>query len=213
MLAVALRLLAGSPAGAYPLHPAADNTCRHPLRLPEDGILAGLMPWLSLPDYARRTGTPESTVRAAIRKGTLEGHQEQRAPGDPRVVWKVWVDEPADASSEQPQPSVAPETSQPQSTLTEPPAATTGLLAIIEGDRETIRGQAYTIGEQAARIAELEREAGRLEGRLLAAERDALAERLARAEMQASQIVEERQRAAQHPWWERLFGRMRDAPQ
>jgi hypothetical protein len=140
------------------------------------------MPWLSLPDYARQTGTPESTVRAAIRKGTLEGHQEQRAPGDPRVVWKVWVDEPADASSEQPQPSVAPETSQPQSTLTEPPAATTGLLAIIEGDRETIRGQAYTIGEQAARIAELEREAGRLEGRaeLLAAERDALAERLAR---------------------------------
>jgi hypothetical protein len=155
---------------------------------PAGGILAGLMPWLSLPDYARQTGTPESTVRAAIRKGTLEGHQEQRAPGDPRTVWKVWIDDPQEPSSEQPQASTAPETPQPQSTLTEPPAATTRLLDKLDERDETIRAKDAVIERLHAENATLHERAARAEAASYAAAHRAadLAERL---------------RAAQRPWW------------
>jgi hypothetical protein len=174
--------------------------------------------YVTTADACKRLGISDRTLRRRVQAGTIEGEYVARPQGS--VLYVKLPAEAAtqaahttDAASASEGEQVASETAEAAAVTTEPPAATTGLLAIIEGDRETIRGQAYTIGEQAARIAELEREAGRLEGRLLAAERDALAERLARAEMQASQIVEERQRAAQHPWWERLFGRMRDAPQ
>ena len=62
------------------------------------------MPWLSLPEYARRTGTPESTVRAMIRAGRLRAELEQRAPGDPRTVWRVWLDGPQEQPQDEPQP-------------------------------------------------------------------------------------------------------------
>jgi hypothetical protein len=153
------------------------------------------MPWLSLPDYARQTGTPESTVRAAIRKGTLEAHREARAPGDPRDIWKVWLDEPADASTEQPQASTAPETSQPQTTLTEPPAATTRALEILE---TLLRANGETMERQAETIAGLRERVGRSEAARAAAERQVaeMAERLAGVERERDQL-----RARRWRWW------------
>ncbi len=146
------------------------------------------MPWLSLPEYARRTGTPESTVRALIRAGKLEGHQEQRAPGDPRVVWKVWVDDPQEQPQAHPQPPAGPrmpsESPQQQPPATEPPELVTGLLAIIEADRATIAEKDARLMEAAERIAGLSRELGDATTRaaMLEAERDELARRLDRAE-------------------------------
>jgi hypothetical protein len=149
------------------------------------------MPWLSLPDYARQTGTPESTVRAAIRKGTLEGHQEQRAPGDPRVVW---VDDPQAPAEhhpqQQPQPSSDSIEGHPpaaaETAATEPPAVTMRLL-------DTVLTQAET-------IAALRERVGRSEAARAAAERRAadLAERLAGVERERDQLRE----AAERPWWQ-----------
>jgi hypothetical protein len=159
-----------------------------------DARLPPVMPWLSLPDYARRTGTPESTVRAAIRKGTLEGHQEQRAPGDPRVVWKVWVDDPQAPAEhhpqQQPQPSSDSIEGHPpaaaETAATEPPAVTMRLL-------DTVLTQAET-------IAALRERVGRSEAARAAAERRAadLAERLAGVERERDQLRE----AAERPWWQ-----------
>ena len=140
--------------------------------------MVGLMPWLSLPEYARTTGTPESTVRAAIRKGSLRAELEQRAPGDPRTVWRVWLDEPQEASASVADVRVASESDQPRPTLTEPPAAIAGVLALVEADRATI-------GEQADRIA-------------------ALSERVGRAEAEAALLRAEVERL-RRPWWQRLW--------
>jgi hypothetical protein len=151
------------------------------------------MPWLSLPDYARRTGTPESTVRAAIRKGTLEGHQEQRAPGDPRVVWKVWVDDPQEQPQEAAEPSADQIEPDPPSTSE---TAITGIPEIVRAAVEPwerrleiadalIRANGETLERQAEQIAELREQRGRLEARLTAAETE-----LARA---------------RRPWWRQWF--------
>lgn len=133
------------------------------------GWYAGcLMPWLSLPEFSRRTGTPESSVRAAIRKGTLRAELEQRAPGDPRTVWRVWIDDPQEAAGSAADVRMAPETDQPQSAATEPPAAITGLLELV---RE-LRQQGVT---DASLIADLRERAGRAE-----TERDLLTQEVAR---------------------------------
>jgi hypothetical protein len=171
-----------------------------------DARLPPVMPWLSLPDYARRTGTPESTVRAAIRKGTLEGHQEQRAPGDPRVVWKVWVDDPQEQPQEAAEPSaalrVASESDQPPSTLTEPPVVTTRALEILE---TLLVANGETMERQVDRILDLTLRVGRAEARaeMLQDERDRarkaladLAERLAGVERERDAL-----RARRWRWW------------
>lgn len=143
------------------------------------------MPWLSLPDYARRTGTPESTVRAAIRAGKIRAELEQRAPGDPRTVWRVWLDDPQDQPQIEPQPPAGPrvasESDQPQAATTEPPALTTRLLEMLDADRETIAAQAERIGA-------LEREAGELSGTV-----DAYRREVAWLKAELKQ--------ARRPWW------------
>lgn len=117
------------------------------------------MPWLSLPDYARQTGTPESTVRAAIRKGQVRAELEQRAPGDPRVVWRVWMDDPPEHPQDDPQPAselrMPSEAVAADAPAAEPPAATTRALELVTAlvERNT------TLAD---RIATLEREAGAL---------------------------------------------------
>lgn len=142
------------------------------------------MPWLSLPDYARRTGTPESTVRALIRAGKLEAHQEQRAPGDPRVVWKVLVDDPQDQPPEHPQPAsdvrVPSESPQAPAAATEPPAAPTRTLDMLEDRLDfadaLIREERAERQRLVAENAELRERVGRAEQRAdsLQAERDRL---------------------------------------
>lgn len=151
------------------------------------------MPWLSLPEYARQTGTPESTVRAMIRDGRLRAELEQRAPGDPRTVWRVWRDDPlapaADASSGQPPSSSAQESDLRQAATTEPSAAITGLLALIEADRATIRAHGETIVELSRRLGDAEASA-----RMLAGQRDDYATWLAEATAELDRLRRRR-------WW------------
>jgi hypothetical protein len=131
---------------------------------------AGLMPWLSLPEYARTTGTPESTVRAAIRAGKLEAHREARAPGDTRDVWKVWLPEPPEQPQDEPQPpATGTEPSSTPAAPTDAPAAITALVDALAAERD-----------ERQRLAEA----------LLAA-----TERAARAEADAVYAARERQRA------------------
>jgi hypothetical protein len=136
------------------------------------------VPWLSLPEYARRTGTPESTVRVAIRKGQVRAELEQRAPGDSRTVWRVWMDDP----QEHPQTPADHPPEAADSPADEPPAIVTRLMDKIDERDEAIR-------EQAARIAALEREAGELAGAVDAYRREV---EWLRAELDA---------ARQRPWW------------
>jgi hypothetical protein len=158
------------------------------------------MPWLSLPDYARQTGTPESTVRAAIRKGTIEGHQEQRAPGDPRVVWKVWVDDPQHQPQDDPQaPTAEDAPSQSPSAVaaaTEPPAATMRLLDKLDERDETIRAKDAAIARLHGELRDATARASTAEAEAAAAERRAadLAERLAGVERERDALRARR-------WW------------
>src|SRR5688500_614942 len=147
------------------------------------------MPWLSLPDYSRQTGTPEPTVRLAIRKGALRAELEQRAPGDSRTVWRVWLDDPQDqpqeaatAPTSEDAPSEAP---QAQTTLTAPPAAIIRLVEELRAMREDTTDR---LDAAAVRIADLRERVGRAEAARAAAEQRAadLAERL---------------RAAEWRWW------------
>lgn len=131
-----------------------------------------------------------------IRANKLRAELEQRAPGDPRTVWRIWQDDPQEPSTGHPQPPTAPERDQPQPPATEPPAATTRLLDMLSERDETIR-------DQSARIAELEREAGRLEGQAIAAnaERDARADALELVQAQLDQARAELERVKARRWW------------
>jgi cell pole-organizing protein PopZ len=154
------------------------------------------MPWLSLPEYSRLTGTPESSVRALIKAGKLEAHREARAPGDPREVWKIMVDDPPAPPTEHPQPPAASEAQQPQPATTEPPALTTRLL-------ETVLEQAETIAELRERVGRAE---AAIDGANARAEQHALDyaeqfERAVRAEAEAARLRE----LADRPWWRRLL--------
>jgi hypothetical protein len=138
--------------------------------------MAVLMPWLSLPEFARRTGTPESTVRAMIRAQRLRAELEQRAPGDPRTVWRVWLDDPPEQPQDEPQPPTTgtEPPSAPEAT-TDAPAAITALVDALAAERDERQ-------RLSDRVSELEREAGRLEGQVIAAnaERDAIRAELER---------------------------------
>lgn len=168
-------------------------------------IMGAVMPWLSLPDYARRTGTPESTVRAMIRSGKLEGHQEQRAPGDPRVVWKVWVDDPQDQPQGHPQlpagPRMTSESDQQQASATEPPAAT---MRVLETLVEMTQAQGRQLLAQTETIADLSMKLGVAE-----AERDAAHELVAEVRAQRDDMAARLAEAAQmqaRPWWRKALG-------
>ena len=119
------------------------------------------MSWLSLPEYARQTGTPESTVRAAIRAGKLRAELEQRAPGDPRTVWRVWLDDPPEQPQEEPQaPTTGIEPSSAPEAVSESPAAITALvdaLAAERAERQILSAEIRNLAERAAR-AEAERD-------------------------------------------------------
>lgn len=145
------------------------------------------MPWLSLPEYSRRTGTPESTVRLMIRDGRLRAELEPRAPGDSRVVWKVWMDEPQEASESSTVADAPSESPQPQTATTEPPAAITRLLDTVERQGQEIADLNRRLGAAEATAAMLERQRADLARWL--AERD-------------ETIAELRRR----PWWRRLWG-------
>jgi hypothetical protein len=132
----------------------------------------------------------EGTLRRAIKDGTVVAEQRRRNPEsttDLRMVYEVLVsDAPASASLTE------------SASASDPPAATTRLLGMLSERDETIR-------DQSARIASLEREAGRLEGQVIAAnaERDA-----ARQAAEAARTALERER--RRSWWDRLIGRYPD---
>ena len=129
--------------------------------------MVGLMPWLSLPEYARTTGTPESTVRAAIRKGSLRAELEQRAPGDPRTVWRVWLDDPQEHPQDEPQPAATGR--EPSSAPEAAPAAITALVDALgaeRAERQRLSAENGELRERAAR-AEAERDAARAEAERL----------------------------------------------
>jgi hypothetical protein len=157
---------------------------------------AGLMPWLSLPEYARTTGTPESTVRAMIRAGKLEAHREARAPGDTRDVWKVWLPEPPEQPQDEPQPPATgtEPPSAPEAT-TDAPAAITALVDALAAERDERQRLAEAL------LAATER-AARADERAIAADRRADAAERDRAEAQA-----EMERVQRRGWWARLWNR------
>lgn len=162
------------------------------------------MAWLSLPEYSRRTGTPQSTVRLMIRAGRIEAHREARAPGDPRDVWKVWLDDPPEPAAAQPQDDpqpdaglrVAPESDQPHAATSEPPAFMARLLDKLDERDATIASlHAELRVESAARAAAEARLAETTQAHIRQRDADAESIRALRAELER----------ARRPWWRRLW--------
>lgn len=138
--------------------------------------------WVSVHEASRRLNRSVATVRRMIEAGKLEAERE--VIGGSRERYRVRMPQEASGAAS------LSESSDASTSLTNAPAAITGLLEIVAADRETIARQAETIGELRERV-------GRAEARaeMLTAERDDLAERLRAAE----------ERLAQKPWYRRWW--------
>ncbi len=145
--------------------------------------------FVSVREAAIRFGTSESDIRRRIKRGELVAESVAR-PGGTMLRVRFDAPDPSQPTSEPRQP--APDTSQDVSAAIE--AAAAPLVA-------RLAAQDAVLGRQSERIAELERENGRLQadathasGRAseLQAERDA-----ARRELEALRA---------RSWWRRLVG-------
>jgi excisionase family DNA binding protein len=151
--------------------------------------------WLTVEAAARRLGVSASTVKRRIQDGkpirtafgsSVEFDREmvERPQGHEWLVRFRSALPPISTDHERAVSESTPAVSSAQ----EPPAA---LMTALE-----------TIREQSARIASLEREAGRLEGQVIAAHAERDAARQA-AEAARAELERERRRS----WWDRLIGR------
>jgi hypothetical protein len=148
--------------------------------------------WVPFDEACRILGRTPTTLRREIKAGRVVAEVLPRNPDNPadsRTVYRVRVDLPPEDA---PTPTTAPESPSATEAATEPPAATTGLLAIIEGDRETIRAKDATIERLHGENATLHERIGRSEAARAAAEH--------RAADLADQLKRERWR-----FWHRWF--------
>jgi hypothetical protein len=150
--------------------------------------------WVPFDEACRILGRTPTTLRREIKAGRVVAEVLPRNPDNPadsRTVYRVRVDLPPEDA---PTPTTAPESPSATEAATEPPAATTGLLEILE---TLLVANGETMERQAEAIAELRERVGGAEAR--AERRQAVRDRARNALAEYA----ERLRLAERPWWQR----------
>jgi excisionase family DNA binding protein len=146
--------------------------------------------WVSVEEAARRLGVSDATVRRRVRAGTLEGERLARPQGE---VYRV-------------RESALPPDSQVAAadTLAEE-APTTDMTSLLRerllAADNLISTELETISRYVERIANLERDNGRLQSEVSHLTEQLAAER-ARADAAEARVRER----AERPWWRKILG-------